>query len=327
MPTIKKSPWKMRGFTLVEMLLVITIMTMMAYLAVNALELSTKKDRYKKTAVQFQQIFKAATTYLVNSRQGSGVWPTSVQQLINNKLLQPTNLTQGFMNPWGKTYYIAQNKCTGLLYVYTKVGWYQRDWPAAYHVKALLPNAVVSMIPPIMPITCPLPVGSINTNPVPVPQPQPAGLILKGRYIISTLTIPAGAINRGRAISDMKLLSNNDCFKIQKCFGSETRTIRAVPVAVSGTVGTNNKTGTAYNIYPLQSFQTYVILPTATAQPEKCANAAGITLTPSANSVTCTKKTARVCLDVSTTYGRSKAINSQFPGKILAMSYCKMEEN
>lgn len=91
---------KNRGFTLLELLLVIIILAVLASLGIGFYQQRSTDEKLTKTAQQMQQILQAASAYYVDN----SCWPNSPACAANpisfNQYLPVASLT----NPWGNAY-------------------------------------------------------------------------------------------------------------------------------------------------------------------------------------------------------------------------------
>src|SRR5262249_9514404 len=88
-----------KGFTLVEMLLVLVITATLIYAALGYFQQRTLQMRMDRTSIQMQQILNAGLAfYVANSN-----WPTDITTDLQGTYLP--NITP--TNPWGQTYTIS----------------------------------------------------------------------------------------------------------------------------------------------------------------------------------------------------------------------------
>lgn len=91
-----------RGFTLVEVLAVITIILILAGLATVSVQAAMSRARVNEARVKAQSIIKAAETYYVTTSQ-----IPSIQQLVERGEDGPPLLNGGLQaitDPWGNTF-------------------------------------------------------------------------------------------------------------------------------------------------------------------------------------------------------------------------------
>ena len=101
---------KRLGFTLIEMLLVMVIISFIIFMIVGFVQQKTDEIRRDRAAMQIQLILNAGLAFYVNN----GRWPITCDGVTNNlnPLMTPNNyLSPGFSgnNPWGNPYTISCN--------------------------------------------------------------------------------------------------------------------------------------------------------------------------------------------------------------------------
>lgn len=90
---------KILGFTLIEILFVIAIISVMASLGISVLQQRSQQLKVQKTALQMQQILQAGMAFKADSATSD--WPVSGDTTFETKYL-PVNSTY---NPWGTAVY------------------------------------------------------------------------------------------------------------------------------------------------------------------------------------------------------------------------------
>jgi general secretion pathway protein G len=127
---------RIKGFTLLELLLVIVILGIIASMGIGFYQRSAIDVKVQKTALQMQQIMQAASAYYTDNN----CWPNSTTcknpPSFNNYLPDGMN-----NNPWGQAYNFAEESMGKKFQVYSG------DLPSAQTVnqlKAILPNAGVN---------------------------------------------------------------------------------------------------------------------------------------------------------------------------------------
>lgn len=98
-----------QGFTLMELLLVMVIISSIIFMSVGYMNQRTLQMRVDRTVVQMQQILNAGLSYYVNN----GSWPA------NLAALQPTYIPSGIASPWGGGTYSVSSTQPQLLSVAT----------------------------------------------------------------------------------------------------------------------------------------------------------------------------------------------------------------
>src|SRR5689334_14827622 len=106
---MKTCIWKTRGFSLLEMLLVLAISSSLIILLLNYTTQKSDEMRRDRTALQMQQILDAALTYYVNNSAwpvtcGTATWRTlslaNTPNLVPNYIPNMTNMN----NPYGNVF-------------------------------------------------------------------------------------------------------------------------------------------------------------------------------------------------------------------------------
>ncbi|MEO8400600.1 MAG: type II secretion system protein [Gammaproteobacteria bacterium] len=254
---------KARGFTLLEMLLVIAIASSIVVLMLNYTTQKSDELRRDKTVLQMQQLLNASMSFYVNN----SFWPMknatiSAQGCGTNawsdfSLLQPGYLPNSFANnPYANGYQINCNGMNGAalggFYGITQV-----DKPAnAAIIAGRLPLAFVTDTntpgnPPTQSATCQA-------------SPTAAGCV----YVVSTVSIPGQNLNNARSVNFAGVYSNGACVPAPNCPPNMKPAIMVTPTAVAGV--TNNTSGdlvctdptdpatcTTIKTYPLNSFSAF----------------------------------------------------------------------
>src|SRR6185295_12957830 len=94
------------GFTLIEMLLVLVIMSFIVIAIIGYTEQRSDALRRDRTVLQIQQIQNAAIAYYISN----SAWPSAVSDLQTAGFL-PNTMT--IANPWGNPYFMAADNSTG----------------------------------------------------------------------------------------------------------------------------------------------------------------------------------------------------------------------
>jgi prepilin-type N-terminal cleavage/methylation domain-containing protein len=106
---MKKTVSKQIGFTLIEMMMVLVIMSTIIIMIAQYTVIKTDEVRRENAAIQIQQILNASLSYYVNN----GKWPASLAALTTALYLPPT-LHSPYVN---KLYTITSSTTTGVLTV------------------------------------------------------------------------------------------------------------------------------------------------------------------------------------------------------------------
>lgn len=106
------------GFTLLELIVVITVIGIMSTFVVMQVGGFTGKARITKAKSDTKQIYEAAIAYETQT----GRWPQAIDELVNPRDDQGQVITGGLKempkDPWGREYYyeIGQNGPTVICY-------------------------------------------------------------------------------------------------------------------------------------------------------------------------------------------------------------------
>lgn len=241
----------MKGFTLVEMLLVLVVISSVLYMLFGYVQQKALQMRIDRTSTQMQQILNAGLSYYVTH----GNWPIPVAGTAVNITTTPGNLlqTQGYLpsgitisSPWGGSdYFMYTDVANKLFYVYTSITVGSATSggasAAANVIAGTLPFAYASRTngtPPVAGATC-----------------SPANLTC---YIVASINIPGQNLNNAGSINYAGLYRHGGCVPVPTCPRDPTTGVSLtpqvviVPVSVSGL---NDPASSA--IYPISSFTAY----------------------------------------------------------------------
>lgn len=265
-----------KGFTLIEMLLVLTIASSIILLFLNFTTRRTDDARRDKTVLQIQQIMSAALAYYVNN----SAWPitcnttaswTAISTLPTTNSFAPGNgyLPVGFgNNAYGQPFQISCDISSsnlsstdgmshgGNFYIATSVGsspainaWIiAGQLPMAY---SLLPSNLTSgTLPPPQDNTCKTASGTSCTA------------------LVASITIPGQNLNNARSVNFAGLYYSGSCVPAPNCPPGMSPSIFVVPASVSALSQqpSCSSSGTSYDpnaenctaeLYPLSSFTAF----------------------------------------------------------------------
>jgi prepilin-type N-terminal cleavage/methylation domain-containing protein len=309
---------KLKGFTLLEMVLVMAIM---ASVLVAILGYTTQKSdevRRDRLVMQLQQVLNAGLAYYVNL----GSWPATsdLSGLQTNHYL-PSGT---FNNPWGSAFSIgidttpttAGNPPESEFYACTSL-------PGAAYVAA---NVVASRLPFGQAIngssTCPPSNSSSSSSSTPTPACTSSSTTCT---IVASVSIPGQNLSNARSVNFAGLYHNGACVPVPECPGTNmTAEVVTVPVSVVGTPD-------MVNAYPISSFtatvsgapsNTPALCPGSTA-PAGDTNCYSTTTGGTNSTAFTTGNFWRVCLKIVTGNGvvnyKSANMNA---GIILALTRC-----
>lgn len=242
-----------KGFTLIEMLLVLVIMAVILLAIASYTQQRTDALRRDRTVMQIQQIENAALAYYISQ----STWPTNIAQLqLAGFLPRQTTIN----NPYGNSYFMNANNTTGTFAVCTEV-------------LAGNPNTATATA---QTIAGRLPMGFIvDTTPTDancLPSQTPRTTCADNNCtVVSVINIPGQNLNNARAVNFAGVYHHGGCVPVPACPGTNmTPAILAIPVSVSG-MYSNTTT-----IYPISSFTAYATAPgnLNTPGPSQCTNSA-----------------------------------------------------
>ena len=241
---------KPQGFTLVEIMLVLVIVSTLIYMGVGYIQQKTEYLRINRTVLQMQQIMNASLAYYVANGTWPPSWgssPSSVGCLIGGSASPcsvqylPSNVQT---NPFG-TGYCSSQYGTGSYYTGFQVSAssLQTAQADANIIAGMLPLAYVSSSSPC---------GSTVPSPSACTAGSPPSC-----YVIAMVNVPGQNLNNANAVTFAGLYHHGGCIPVPSCpvdaSGTQmTPQVFLVPVSVSGT----NDSGSS-NVYPISSFTAY----------------------------------------------------------------------
>jgi prepilin-type N-terminal cleavage/methylation domain-containing protein len=279
-----------QGFTLIEMLLVMVVVSMLIVMGMNYYQQKVQEMRVDKATAQLQQILNAGLSYYV----ANGTWPTDLACLqgTGGGTCTQAYLPATLKSPWG-TDYVALATTTNF-YAYTSV-------TAASNATA---NSTA------MTIAGRLPLGYV-ANAVTATPPTAAACSGNTCYVVSSVNIPGQNLNNATAVNFAGLYHHGACVPVPVCpvdrsGNTMIPSIIVVPAQISGTNDPSSS-----NVYPISSFTAYATAPATQPQnPDNCDRAdryvagASADCTSSANSAgPAANAYWRVCVQVVTEKG------------------------
>jgi prepilin-type N-terminal cleavage/methylation domain-containing protein len=290
MKTMKQ--WAVRGFTLIEMLLVMTIISAFIYASIGYIQQRTLALKIDRTAAQMQQILNAGLAYYVSNQQ----WPANLAALQAGGYL-PASLP----NPWNASPSYTISSTSALL-----------------QVSLTLPSALVNQSAIGTILAGKLPLASSSTvviPPVCPPLPAPCPPPTSQTTVVASVNIPGQNLNNATAVNFTGIYHNGACVPVPKCptLPNGTAMVPSISVAPASVSGMNDG---STDVYPISSFTAYAMGPNnyvngaTSGGPSSCAsdmsgntacysNVAGGTTVP-------TGSYWRVCLQVVTEKGAVK---------------------
>lgn len=295
--SMTKMKTKIQGFTLIEMLLVMVIISIIIYASVGYVMQRAEQIRVDRTSLQMQQILNAGLSYYIDH----GSWPAGpTLTALQGTYLPPAAVT--FKSGWGQDFQIyaappsappPAPATTRLFYVMTPIISQTASGTAAaaaQTIAGLIPMGYVSPNGP----------GGGGTPPNPGNCPATATTC----WVVGSVNIPGQNINNARAMNFAGLYHHGACVPVPECPVDVTNAqmqpeVMIVPVSVSGTYNTGDNT----SVYPISSFTAYAKGPTAATAGPPPACSAGDTAQSCGAVVTPSGSYWRACLQVVTERG------------------------
>ncbi|MDR3490510.1 MAG: type II secretion system protein [Gammaproteobacteria bacterium] len=325
---MKNNQHKLNGFTLLEMLLVLVIMSAVLMMIVNYGTQRMAQFKRDKTALQMQQIINAAMNYYINNGKWPVDWEYNDEFLFQTPLMGTYLPNALFPNMGADLYPTATANFTGtnrFIVHYDTTG---------YTVQAPVPTVIEAQL-----IAGMLPGGFVRTD-------------SNGTFAAATVSIPGQNLNNARSINYAGVYSSGGCVPAPVCPGNMKPSIIVAPVGVSGVYDTPSCSSASdptscsnVNITPLSSFTAFArggqgangapvpdntnLLDCAiyNPTPQGCNNPWGNGTAYTALSATDDSATKywRVCLAVITEKGRivpSAANQGRLMGSVMAITRC-----
>lgn len=308
---------RVKGFSLIEMLLVSVIILMVLYGAMSYYQQKAQTTRVDRTAAQMQQILNAAMSYYVMN----GKWPLDLQCLqgINpDTSCGNQYLPKLLVSPWGGGDYITASTKTNF-YVFTTVTTQSSSTVAgatAGSISGLLPNAYTSTD-----------AGSPGTPPAEGSNCSSGTTCT----VVASVNIPGDNLNNAKAVNFAGLYHNGSCIPVPTCpVDPIDPTQSMVPQVFVAPVSVSGKYDSSSNVYPISSFSAYAtggddLTPPdcmdKSASPTIPGGSCGDVSSPEPNS----KKYWRSCLQIVTERGELTNANGSKWGdetSILAFTRC-----
>lgn len=223
-----------KGFTLIELMLVLVVIAVMLVFAFRMIRIKTEHMLVDRTSLQMQQIFEAATSYYIDQFQQvsstpnqplgeGGSWPSSIQDLVNDTYL-PTNFVN--VNPWGNPYSASPSPANTNVTPAIPLG-------RTYIVTTTVPNSTIAMQ-----IANSLPIASYTT--------------VSPFTVTAQINIPSYNYNNARAVNQVYYYQPGQCLTLPSCPDGMTG---AAALSVSRMLGYTEQSS---GVLPITSFQTYL---------------------------------------------------------------------
>lgn len=285
-----------KGFTLLEMLLVMAIIASIIFGIVTYSEQKMMQIREDRAVLQVQQILNAGLAFYLNNTK----WPTSVTTDLQGDgtaanpggYLPGPSTAVNILNPWGHHYKVGSSSSTGAA-------------PNAIFAVCTLINAGTAS-PAITTILAGrLPMAYVvNGNHTADCTSTGAGIPSASTCtaapctLVATVNVPGQNLNNARSVNFAGIYHNGACVPVPTCPGNMTAQVFLAPTSVSGM---DNASGTS-EVFPLHSFTAYYAGSGPLASPPDCvageADPVCANTTPGSNDTFW-----RACLQVITTNG------------------------
>ncbi len=305
----------MKGFTLIEILLVLVIISMIIYLGVGYVEQRALSARIDRTSLQMQQILNAGLAYYVANGNWPPNSPNSAISYLQGSYLPPQNVL--LQSPWGQQYVAIGSEGTppAQFFVYTEVTAGKSTTSVANIIAGQLPMAYTTSEAP--------------TANAPPASGTACAASATTCYVVSSVNVPGQNLNNASAVNFAGLYHHGGCVPVPTCPVDKngfqmTPEIMVVPVSVSG-VNDPQSGNNPPNVYPISSFTAYAVgdngasTPNGTSPPA-CDNNGSA---PSCKTNLQTSGTAaaywRVCLQVVTQQGNVVTTNSSQWGNLVTL--------
>ncbi len=248
-----------RGFSLLEMLFVLVIVTSILLMAISYVQRRTLEIRIDRTAIQVQQILNAGLAYYVANNK----WPTSIyclQGTLSTDACKIAYLPQSFRSPLGSSDYALSISPANTLRVTTEI---------SYAPVATIATVLAGRLP------LSFATNNLSSTSMPVCSNSDASC-----YVVAEVNIPGQNLNNATAINFSGIYTHGSCVPVPQCPVDKSGTtvmvpqIMVAPASISGfgTTSTNAFTtgSPSPNIYPISSFTAYAKPPAPI--PDACAD-------------------------------------------------------
>jgi type II secretory pathway pseudopilin PulG len=240
---------KIIGFTLLEMLLVLVIMSSIILMFLNFTTQKATETQRDLTVMQVDQVLNAGMSYYI----GNGAWPitcgtsgdTALSSTSPLSTLQPHYIPSALNNnPYGHGYVLTCSlpNAGGVFYVFTQVD----TAINALIIAGRLPLSYITTLSDATSATPPTQASGCSTVP-------PAATCT---VVVSSVNVPGQNINNARSTNFAGVYHNGGCVPVPNCPSNMTPEIF---VSVAQIMGTNDatSTGSSPNVYPITNFTAY----------------------------------------------------------------------
>lgn len=314
-----------KGFTLIEMLLVLVIMSGIIYIGAGYLQQRTLSLRIDRTSGQMQQILNAGMSYYINS---NNTWPGTGALDGTNVLQTGGYLPLSMPSPWNGVAYNVYSTSTNL-YVSVKMP-----------TTTLTSVSIAKTIAGTLPLAFTDQDGSATTSATPCATGSAC-------YVIASVNIPSQKLGNAEQVSFAGLYHSGACVPAPTCPNGFIAQAFAVPVAVnayfeapagsSSPCTASDKSGCIMTYYPLSGYTAYTTSDTPVDYPTTKPINCGTGSTTTGNCYTDYNNTDqvssgkywRVCISVTTGSGPVNPIGDfqnpwgQLTGTVMVMTRCQ----
>lgn len=248
----------LKGFTLIEVMLVLVIVSIIIWASVGYVQQKALQMRIDRASIQMQQILNAGMAYYVSN----GHWPATIGDLLG------TYLPSQMKNPWGQDYTTAvysppttppANPIPPLFYVFAPTVQLSAGTGSA--------AAAANVIAGALPLSYTTTNGGGSSTQPPL-EGAPCDVNSSACYVVASVNIPGQELSNARSVNFAGLYKHGGCIPVPQCPTDSTGVVvmtpqvMVVPVSVSGV----NDEG-SQNVYPISSFTAYATGPAPTSPP------------------------------------------------------------
>ncbi len=289
----------MKGFTLIEILMVLVVVSILVWSSVAYFQQRAQQMRVDRTTMDMQQILNAALSYYI----ANGSWPPSpsLDCLQGVSPCSTKYLPSNLKSAWdGSLYKTAAN--AQLFYVYVQVT------TKGDHAQGIA-NTIAGSLP--LSYTTYSSSAPVNNT---VPTSGTTCANQKSCVVVGSVNIPGQNLNNARSVNFAGLYHHGGCIPVPQCpvdakGNTMTPQVMVVPVSVSGVNNTINNQNQQYQLYPITSFTAYATETSPlSANPPPCKGGSGGVCTPLNGSAS--SAYWRACLQVVTERGDVATTNT-----------------
>ena len=254
-----------KGFTLIEMMLVMVIVSMFIFMGVGYVQQRAVAQRIDITTLQLQQLLNVGLSYYVSN----GSWPYSTATQITSggpSKLRPNYIPTGTMvaSPFGGQYGVtsvttSKPPVSSLFYAYVPITMSTSSVATSYAkiIAGRLPMGYIADSAPSGSNSVPAAVTTCSSTTC---------------YVIAAVNIPGQNLNNASAVNFAGTYNHGGCVPAPTCpVDANGNTMQPqIMLAVTGVSGVNQASNT--NVYPISSFTAYVSQSAPSANPANCYN-------------------------------------------------------